>query len=49
MKKADTLKHWQSLPEALPILPHFEPIAYKAKGSTYGACGLRIRRQPGIY
>jgi len=46
MKKADTLKHWQSLPEALPILPHFEPIPYKATGSTYGACGIRIDGNP---
>ena len=46
MKKADTMKHWQSLPEALPILPHMEPIPYKAKGSTYGACGIRIDGNP---
>jgi len=46
MKKADTLKHWQQLPQGLPILPHFEPIPYKATGSTYGACGIRIDGNP---
>lgn len=46
MKKADTLKHWQQLPAGQPILPHMEAIPYKTKGSTYGACGIRIDGNP---
>lgn len=46
MKKAEALKHWQRLPSGLPILPHMEAIPYKAKGSTYGACGIRIDGNP---
>ena len=34
------------MPENAPILKHFEPIQYKAKGSTYGACGIRIDGTP---
>ena len=46
MKKADTLAAWQALPANLPILPYFQPIPYKASGSTYGACGIRIDGSP---
>ena len=46
MKKSDTLKKWESIPEGMPILPHFDAIPYKAKGSTYGACGIRIDGNP---
>jgi hypothetical protein len=46
MKKAEALKHWDRLPENLPIMPHFTPLPYKAKGSTYGACGIRIDGTP---
>lgn len=46
MKKSETLKAWQSLPDNLPILPHFRPIPYKATGSKYGACGIRIDGNP---
>lgn len=46
MKKAQALAHWENLPENLPILPHFAPLPYKAKGSTYGACGIRIDGTP---
>lgn len=46
MKKAETLQHWRSLPEKMPILPHMTPIAYKARGSRYGACGIRIDGNP---
>jgi len=46
MKKAQALKHWKNLPENAPILPHMEPIPYKTKGSTYGACGIRIDGNP---
>jgi hypothetical protein len=44
--KADTLAAWKALPDGLPILPHFQPIPYKASGSTYGACGVRIDGSP---
>ena len=46
MKKAETLKAWAALPDNMPILPHMETIPYKAKGSTYGACGVRIDGNP---
>lgn len=46
MKKSETLAAWKQLPENLPILPHFTPIPYKASGSTYGACGIRIDGSP---
>jgi hypothetical protein len=46
MKKQDTLKQWQKLPENLPIMPHFRAIPYKATGSKYGACGIRIDGSP---
>jgi len=46
MKKEETLKRWQALPENQPILPHFTPLPYKASGSTYGACGIRIDGNP---
>jgi hypothetical protein len=45
-KKAEALEHWRSLPEGLDPLPHFRPIPYKAEGSTYGACGVRIDGNP---
>jgi len=46
MTKKDTLKHWQGLAESMPIMPHFQPIPYKAEGSSYGACGIRIDGSP---
>jgi len=46
MKKAETLRQWQELPDNLPILKHFAPIPYKARGSRYGACGIRIDGNP---
>ena len=46
MKKNEALKHWASLPENMDILPHFEAIPYKASGSKYGACGIRIDGSP---
>lgn len=46
MQKADALTHWKALPAGLPILPHMTPIPYKASGSTYGACGIRIDGSP---
>ena len=44
--KADTIEHWRNLPDAMPILPHMRAIPYKAEGSTYGACGIRIDGNP---
>lgn len=46
MKKDETMKAWKSLPPNLPILPHFTPVPYKATGSRYGACGIRIDGNP---
>ena len=46
MKKSETLQHWKALQPDQPILRHFEPIPYKASGSTYGACGIRIDGSP---
>jgi hypothetical protein len=46
MKKEEALFLWKSLPANLPILPHFTPIPYKAAGSKYGACGIRIDGNP---
>ena len=45
-KKADVLKQWRELPENLPILPHMRPVPYKAEGSRYGSCGIRIDGNP---
>jgi hypothetical protein len=46
MKKEEALKTWKAMPANLPILPHFAPISYKATGSKYGACGIRIDGNP---
>lgn len=46
MKKSETLKAWGALPSDQPMLKHMDPIPYKAKGSTYGACGIRIDGNP---
>lgn len=46
MKKEDTLQAWKQLPDNQPILKHMRPIPYKARGSTYGACGIRIDGTP---
>lgn len=46
MRKSETLAAWRALPDGLPILPHMQPIPYKARGSTYGACGIRIDGTP---
>ena len=40
MKKAEILKHWQSLDAGLPIKPC--PVLYKHKGSTFDQDGIRI-------
>ena len=46
MKKKETLAHWESLTPNQPILPHMTVIPYKAAGSSYGACGIRIDGNP---
>lgn len=46
MKKKEALSRWATLSPNLPILQHMEAIPYKAKGSTYGACGIRIDGNP---
>lgn len=46
MKKNAALKRWAELEPNQPILPHMTPIAYKARGSSYGACGIRIDGNP---
>lgn len=46
MKKRTALRQWRELSDSLPILPHMTPIPYKSKGSTYGACGVRIDGNP---
>ncbi len=46
MTKEESLKHWADLPEGQNPLAHMTPIEYKAKGSRYGACGVRIDGNP---
>lgn len=46
MKKSDTLNLWRDLPDRLDPLPKMEVIPYKAEGSRYGACGVRIDGTP---
>jgi len=44
--KAETLDHWRGLTPNQDPYPHMESIPYKAKGSRYGACGIRIDGSP---
>lgn len=46
MKKSETLKVWSEMESNQPILPHMVPVRYKATGSRYGACGIRIDGNP---
>jgi len=46
MKKAEALARWRELPEGLNPLAEMIPIPYKAEGSKYGACGIRIDGTP---
>ena len=46
MEKKDAIRRWQNLEPDQPILPHFTPIAADARGSTFGACGIRISGNP---
>jgi len=42
MRKEEAIQEWKSLPDNQNILKHFTPITAKARGSRYGACGIRI-------
>ena len=46
MKKAEAITHWRELPEDVNPLETMLPIPYKATGSKYGACGVRIDGTP---
>ena len=46
MLKADAMSHWQGLPADVNPLESMEAIPYKAKGSRYGACGVRVDGSP---
>ena len=46
MEKKEAIRRWQNLEPNQDILPHFTPIAADAKGSTFGACGIRISGNP---
>ena len=45
-RKAGGMAHWRALPENQNPLAVMTPIPYKATGSTYGACGVRIDGSP---
>jgi hypothetical protein len=44
--KEHTLIQWNAAPPNQPILKEMIPIPYKSKGSSYGACGIRIDGTP---
>lgn len=44
--KASALARWKELEPNQPILRHMTPIDPRAKGSRYGACGIRIDGNP---
>ena len=46
MEKKEALRRWQNLEPNQEIIPHFTPIAADARGSTFGACGIRISGNP---
>lgn len=46
MTKEQALKEWTAMQPGQSILPHFTPISPKARGSRYGACGIRIDGNP---
>ena len=46
MTKAEALKRWEDLPANQDIMPYFAAIPYKATGSKYGTCGIRIDGTP---
>ena len=46
MTKKETLQAWRELKAGQDPLQYMAPIPYKATGSTYGACGVRIDGSP---
>lgn len=46
MEKKEALRRWHNLTPDQEIIPHFTPIAADARGSTFGACGIRISGNP---
>jgi hypothetical protein len=46
MKKAEAMQRWHAIPADQDALRHMAPIPYKAEGSRYGACGIRIDGNP---
>lgn len=46
MKKSQTLAHWRALPDNQNPAPLMRAIPYRSRGSTYGACGIRIDGTP---
>ena len=46
MKKKEALQRWHKTPEGQNPLDHMKSIPYKAKGSRFGACGIRIEGTP---
>ena len=46
MLKKEALQTWKELSPGQDPLQYMAPLPYKAKGSTYGACGVRIDGNP---
>ena len=46
MRKDEALERWQALEPSQNPLPYMQAIPYKAEGSTFGACGIRIDGNP---
>ena len=44
--KAQALAEWRTMTPGSDPLPHMNPVPYKARGSRYGACGIRIDGNP---
>lgn len=46
MTKQEAMTTWQQMEAGQNILKHMTPIDPKARGSRYGACGIRIDGNP---
>jgi hypothetical protein len=46
MKKEEALRRWRNLDEGRNPLRHMTPIRPGSRGSSYGACGVRIDGNP---
>lgn len=44
--KDEVMSQWRRLPSDVNPLPLMRPIPYKAEGSKYGTCGIRIDGTP---